>query len=209
MGGLHHRVDATVIGEDRVLGGEFAGSGHNEFIQEGDVLGAGHAVVAVNIIERKHMICARLEVAQGEHTLVIGAAHALQRQAGECAIIEVAVYSHDHVLHRLQVIGPQHDARHGQRVDGLACRESKGVAIELVALVVVFDSVRKVDNIGGVFLQRVTELHRHFLAHRADERLCLRGRRNDDLFLLVLEVNDLIKRDFHLVALEVERIGLR
>ena len=113
----------------------------------------------------------------------------------------------DDVLHRLQVLGPQDDARHGQRVNLVACRERKGVAVQLVALVVVFDSVREVDDVGGVFFQGVTELHRHLLAHGADEWHRAWGRGDDDLLLLVLQVDDFVKGDFHLVALEVKRPG--
>ena len=143
-------------------------------------------------------------MAQGEHALIISAANAFQRQTGECGVVQIAVQTHDNVLHGLQVIGPQHHTRHGHSVDGLACRESKSIAIQLVALVVVFNRVGEVDDISGILLQRVTELHGHFFAHCSDERLGLWCRRNDNLFLLVLEVNDLVKGDFHLVAFEID-----
>ena len=207
MGRRHHSVNAAVIGEHGVLRCVFAGRGHYNLIQEGDVLGARHAVVAVHVIQGKHVVTARLEVAQGELAAVVGAAHALQRQVGERGVVQVAVQADDDVLHRLQVIGPEHDTRYGKGVNLIACRECEGIAVQLVALVVVLDGVREVDDIGRVLLEGVAEFHRYLLAHSADERHGAWGRGDDDLLLLVLEVDDFVKGDFHLVALEIECTG--
>ena len=73
----------------------------------------------------------------------------------------------------------------------------------MVALVVVLDGVGKIDDIGRVLLKRVAEFDSYFLAHCADERLGSGGWRDNDLLLLVLEIDDFIKGDLHLLAFEV------
>lgn len=204
MGAGGDRVDAVVIGEDCVLGGVLAGRGHDDLVQEGDVLGARHAVVTVHVAQGKHVVTAGLEVADRELAAVVGAAHALQRNMGERGVVQIAVQADDDMLHGLQVVGPQHDARDRQRVDHVACREGKRVAVHLVALVVVLDGIGEVDDIGCVLLQRLAELDGDLLAHRADHGHGLGRWRHDDLLLLVLEVDDFVKGDLHLLPLEVE-----
>ena len=157
------------------------------------------------------MITARLEVAQSEFSAVVSATHTLQRHMGERRVVKIAVQTHDDVLHRFQVLGPQHDTRHRQGIDLITRRESERVTVQLITLVIVLNGIREVDDIGRILLQFVTELNGHLLAHRADERLRFGSRRDDDFLLLILEVDELIKDDFHLVALKVEctRFGRR
>ena len=148
-----------------------AGRGLDDFVEEGDILGACHAVVTIHVVDGEHVVTAGLEVADGELAAVIGTAHAFQRDVGKGCVVKVAVKPHDDVLHRLQVIGTQHDTRYCQGVDDVSCREGKRVSVQLVALVVVLDGVREVDDIGRVLFQRITELDGHFLADGADHRL--------------------------------------
>ena len=66
VSGCRHGIHTTVEGEDCVLGSVFADRGHDDAVQEGDVLGARHVVVAVHVVEGEHVVTSRLEVADGK-----------------------------------------------------------------------------------------------------------------------------------------------
>ena len=202
-----HRVDAAVEGEHRVLRGEAGHTRHHNAVDEGIVLVAAHHVVVVEVVECKHVVAPRLEVANGELALVVGAAYALKGHSGEGRVGQVALQAHYHTLHGLEVAGPQHDARHLQRVDAVARREGKAVVLEAVSLVIVADGITEVDGIGGVGQQRVVKVHGHSLAQALDGGLIFLGWRHHHLLLLVVEGYHLVEVDFHLVALEIDGTG--
>ena len=205
MGGAHDGVYLVVEGEHRVLRRILLGAGHNHAVEEGNVLGACHLVVAVGIAQGKDVIVARGNVAKRELPKAVGAAHALQRQRGERRVVEVAVKAHEHVAHGLQVAGTQHDARHLQRVHMVAGGEGKAKAVEHVGLVVVFDGVGEVYHIGGAWQEVFLKLHSDFLALSPDGGLLFRGGRHHHAGGLVLDVDNLVEVDLHLLALEVHR----
>ena len=204
MCGGVHRVHLVVEGENGVLRGKLAGAGHNHLVEEGKVLGARHAVIAVDIVQREDVVTPGLEVAQGELSLVIGAADTVKGQLGESRIVEIAVKAHDDVLHGLQVACTQRDAAHGQRVDGVAGGEGESVAFQRIAFVEILDGVGEVDAIGGVGNQRVAKFHSHlFPLSPHHGHLTLNGRDNH-FFLLVFQGDVLVEGDFHFVALDTQ-----
>ena len=96
------------------------------------------------------MVGARLHALHREFSLVVGAGNALKAAVGECGVGEIAVEPHHHVLHGFEVAPTEHHTRHAHRVDSFACGKRKAVAVEPIALVVVFYGVAKIDGVGGV-----------------------------------------------------------
>ena len=177
----------------------------DNLVIEGVVLGAGHVVVTIHVIECKHPIASWFEPHECELTPTIGARDAFHGQPGECRVIEtLTIGSHQHMLHRLEVSCPQHDARDAHRVNLVARREREGISVQLVALVVVLDTVGEVDGIGSVGQHVVTKIDNNPLAQRLDDGLILLHRRHRDFLHLILDVDYLIKVDFHPISLDVE-----
>ena len=74
----HYGVDALVKGENRVLRREFTRAGNNHLVEESDILGAHHLVVAIHVAQSEDVILAGSYVAQGELATAVGAAHAVE-----------------------------------------------------------------------------------------------------------------------------------
>ena len=115
------------------------------------------------------------------------------RSRGEGGVGEIGVDAHEHPLLGLEVAGGEHHPRHPQRVDLRPRGEGVGEALELVALVVVFNGVAEVDGVGGVGLQRVGELHGDAAPVGGDLGGLLAHGRDHHLGIGVLDVDDLVE----------------
>ena len=163
---------------------------------ESEVFGNGIFIVAIDIVESKKMIFSRLEIAQNELPAVVGSRNALQRDVGECGVIEIAVHAHEHFLLRLKGARIEHDSRNLHCVDHLAGGECKREAVDGIPFVVVLDGIAEIDGVGGVGDERVANLHLHFAPRGANHRHLALPRRHHHLVVLVLEHHEFVEVDF-------------
>ena len=205
----HDGVDFAVELKYGVGGFALVARGDDNLVDKSHVLVARESVVAVHIFQSEEMIAARLHIADGELTVIVGSSDASERDGRESRVVEVLVNAHYYALHRFQVTCAEHNARHLKRIDAVAGGESESKVVERIALVVVLNSVGKVDAIGGVRQQRVAEFYRNAFAVSADDGHIFLCRRHHHLGGLVLELDILVEIDGNLAAAEVELVGFR
>ena len=97
----------------------------------------------------------------------------------------------------------EHIAAHFHRVDFRTGREAIGVVAQRVALVVIGDGIGEVDGIGDIRLQRVLQFHFDALTRRLDFRHLNLWRRYDDFLRWVINLDELVEEDAHLLRCDV------
>ncbi len=139
-------------------------------------------VVAVDVVDGVDAVGAGGEAAHGELAELVGARHALEGEGADGGIGHGvgAVDAYEHALGGLEVLGGEHHAGDAQRIDGGACGEVDGEAVEHVAFVEVFDGVAEVDGVCGGGDECVAQFDAEAASVGADAwRRALHGRHDD------------------------------
>ena len=99
-------VDGAGVGPYRVVVPLHGDAGHERRVEEGQVFGRiVEEVVAVAVFQGKNAVTTLGDVAHGEPTVFVGAAHAQERLVGECRVVGLHVDAHQHVAYRFEVGG--------------------------------------------------------------------------------------------------------
>ena len=163
----------------------------------------GIAIVTVSVLEGVDAVRAGGYTTYDEVAAGVSARHTHHGSLLKCAVLHVAVQSHENTFDGFQIVGFEHVTGHFERVDMVAGGETVGVVAQRVALVVVRDGIGEVDGVGGVGFQRVHQLHADALALSLDLWRLKLWRRYDDVLSRVVDGDELIKVDVYVLAVHV------
>ena len=178
------------------------------FVEEAHAVHGGVVeLVAVRVLEGVDAVGYGLQVLGDEDAVVLGA-----RDDGRTVEVERGVVlgrdgrgvggeePQEAPRHRVGLVGVGRIARADHRVDLAARGEDVAHGVERVALVVVADGRTEVERVGGIGGQRVAQLHHDAAAAHRKLRFPAHGRGGEELFLLVLELHELVELDVDLRA---------
>ena len=103
-----------------------------------------------------------------------------------------------HTFNRFQVRSIKQSSRNFHRIDFRTRRKGKSEITQRITFIIVDDSIRKVDCISGIRLQRVKQIHLYPLAGSLYFRLLYLRRGNNHLFSRLFQFYKFVKhqRDF-------------
>ena len=167
-------------------------------------------VVAVLILQGVDAIVAWCHTTYYEVSARVGTSHTQHRFLDEARVFHLAIQSYEYSLDWFEIVCLHHVSRHLESVDVVAGREAVGVIAQGIALVVVADGIGEVDGVGGVGFQRVLQLHLYLLAGRLYFGLLQLRWRHHNLLGGVVELDELVEVDVHLICRHVHTtIGRR
>ena len=134
----------------------------------------------------------------------------LRQRHGVRRTMFLAVSHHrEGLFPRIAVAGTQHTSREHHGVHGIASGEDIFETRQQIALVVVGNGFLELEQVGGVLLQGVFDLHLHTMPLGAVFRLVLQRRRHQHVVVGILEHHILVKFNEELLAVEVAGLVLR
>ena len=118
-------------------------------------------------------------------------------------ILQIRMHTDRNTRHRLQILGVQQDSGHLHTVDGFAGREREGIILQYILLIIIGDRIGKVYRIGRILLQRIHQLDDRLPAVRPDNGLLHLGWSDDHVLGRLIDLDQLIKNNLHLLSLIV------
>ena len=113
--------------------------------------------------------------------------------------------SHEQALHRFEVESIQQRSRYGHRVQTVAGGERVREVFQRIALVVVLNGIAEVERVSDIVLQCVLQCDDHLLAVRPYFRLLHLRRRNHNLLVRFVQLDELVELKHNLVLSGMER----
>ena len=206
----HHRIDRQAIFPNRILTGRQLERGDDQGIVKSDLLpGLTVLIGAHHILQGIDPIGPRGHITNRKLSLVVrtGSTDKWDRRKG--GILQIRMHTDRNTRHRLQILGVQQDSGHLHTVDGFAGREREGIILQYILLIIIGDRIGKVYRIGRILLQRIHQLDDRLPAVRPDNGLLHLGWSDDHVLGRLIDLDQLIKNNLHLLSLIVYLVRQR
>ena len=209
MDGLN-RVDSQGVFPKRVLACRHCKSRYKDRIQECDIFaGLIKLIIPVYIIQGINAILARLDVTNGKLPFVVRTRCAVERECAKGRISQVAMQTNGDAGHRLQILCIQDRSGYLQRVDNITCREGECKVFQDILFVVVGNRVGEINRIGHVLFQRIQQLNLYLFSCATNNRHFALWRCDNHILRRIVQLNQLIKQNLHLLSFVVGTVGNR
>ena len=110
------------------------------------------------------MIASGTDTPDRELTAAVGATHTLERQRSENGIGQIGVQTYQNTFHRFQIGSVENGSGHGHGIEDIAGGKSKGEVGQRIALVIVLNSIGKVNGLGSIGTHGILQSDSHFLS---------------------------------------------